>query len=172
MPWRSPSAQFTSRGDTNRGVLSLRSRSDTESQAGRRSPAHHHRQYAAPSHFNTVYTYGVSGWFATGFHPDHNEDHCVSLCGYGTIDWLAHELKVSVPAGVNGTQPGYAMFTWDTVGIIDVPSMVAITEEAWLRRPTTKVPRRCNARSGGGFREIAQTAGLRYIDSDPTEGRA
>ena len=93
----------------------------------------------AADQLNTVYTYGVSGWFATGFHPDHNEDHCVSLCGYGTIDWLAHELKVSVPASVNGTQPGYAMFTWDTVGIIDVPSMVAITEEAWLRRPTTKV---------------------------------
>ena len=80
-----------------------------------------------------------SGWFATGFHADTNEDHCVTLCGYGSISWLAQQLGVQVPAGVDGTQPGYAMFTWDSIGIIDVPSMIAITHEAWLRRPTTVV---------------------------------
>jgi hypothetical protein len=84
-------------------------------------------------------TNGRSGWFATGFHADSNEDHCVSLCGYGTIMWLAQQLKVKVPAGVNGTQQGYAMFTWDSIGIIDQPSMLAITHEAWLRNPTTIV---------------------------------
>jgi hypothetical protein len=83
-------------------------------------------------------TGGRSGWFATGFHSDSNEDHCVSLCGYGTIAWLASQLKVAVPAGVDGTKPGYAMFTWNSIGIIDVPSMVAMTQEAWLRQPTTK----------------------------------
>jgi len=82
-------------------------------------------------------TNGRSGWFATGFHADANEDHCVSLCGYGTIMWLAQQLKVKVPAGVNGSQQGYAMFTWDSIGIIDQPSMLAITHEAWLRNPTT-----------------------------------
>ncbi len=82
---------------------------------------------------------GVSGWFATGFYPDSNEDHCVSLCGYGTMAWLAERLNVQVPAGVDGNLPGYGMFTWDSIGIIDVPSMVAITEEAWLRIPTTVV---------------------------------
>jgi hypothetical protein len=80
---------------------------------------------------------GRSGWFASGFNPDHNEDHCVSLCGYGTIAWLAQKLNVAVPAGVDGTKPGYALFTWNSIGIIDVPSMVAITAEAWLRAPTT-----------------------------------
>jgi len=80
---------------------------------------------------------GRTGWLATGFHPDDNEDHCVSLCGYGTIMWLAQQLKVKVPAGVDGTRPGYAMFTWDSIGIIDPPSMVAITQEAWLRTPVT-----------------------------------
>jgi hypothetical protein len=80
---------------------------------------------------------GRNGWFATGFHADANEDHCVSLCGYGTIAWLAQKLNVQVPAGVDGTKPGYAMFTWNTIGIIDVPSMLAITHEAWLRIPTT-----------------------------------
>src|SRR5208282_2743119 len=82
---------------------------------------------------------GVSGWFATGFHAGDPEDHCVSLCGYGTIAWLAQQLNVQVPAGVDGTQPGYALFTWDSIGIIDVPSLLNITFEAWLRIPTTIV---------------------------------
>ena len=80
---------------------------------------------------------GHTGWFGTGFHNDSNEDHCVALCGYGTISWLAAQLGVSVPGGVNGAAPGYALFTWNSIGIIDVPSMVAITQEAWLRQPTT-----------------------------------
>jgi hypothetical protein len=82
---------------------------------------------------------GKNGWFAVNFTPETVEDHCVSLCGYGTIAWLAERLHVSVPAGVNGSNPGYAMFTWDSIGIIDVPSMMNITFEAWLRKPTTIV---------------------------------
>jgi len=82
---------------------------------------------------------GKSGWFATGFKADTNYDHCVSLCGYGTINWLAQQMKFVVPQGVDGTQPGYAMFTWDSIGIIDVPSLLAITGEAWLRTPTTVI---------------------------------
>jgi hypothetical protein len=85
-------------------------------------------------------TGGVSGWFATGFHDDPDMDHCVSLCGYGSISWLAGQLGVQVPTGVDGTQPGYALFTWDSIGIIDVPSMIAITSEAWLRQPATVIP--------------------------------
>jgi len=80
-----------------------------------------------------------NGWFATGFQPEPNEDHCVSLCGTGTIGWLAQALNVAVPAGVDGTQPGYGLFTWDSIGIIDMPSMLAITQEAWLRNPTTVI---------------------------------
>jgi len=80
-----------------------------------------------------------NGWFATGFKQDNAQDHCVSLCGYGTFAWLASQLKVQVPHGINGATPGYGMFTWDTIGIIDNPSMVAITAEAWLRNPTTVV---------------------------------
>ena len=85
-------------------------------------------------------TIGVSnGWLATGFTKDTNEDHCVSLCGYGTIAWLAQQLGGTVPPGVDGTQIGYAMFTWKSIGIIDEPSLLAITGEAWLRSPTTKI---------------------------------
>lgn len=82
---------------------------------------------------------GKSGWFATGFQPDNNEDHCTALCGYGTIGWLAGQLGVQVPAGVDSTANGYAMFTWNSIGIIDQPSMAAITHEAWVRNPTTVV---------------------------------
>ena len=93
----------------------------------------------AAEQLDHVYTYGKSGWFATGFKPDNNEDHCVSLCGYGSLSWLAQQLKVSVPQGVNGALPGYAMFTWSTIGIIDQPSLLAITHEAWIRNPTTVI---------------------------------
>jgi hypothetical protein len=78
-----------------------------------------------------------NGWCATGFDTDDNEDHCVSLCGYGSIAWLAQQLNGTVPDGVDGARPAYALFTWDSIGIIDVPSMIAVTHEAWLRQPTT-----------------------------------
>ena len=96
-------------------------------------------------------TGGSTGWFASGFHADGNEDHCVTLCGHGSLSWLAQQLGVQVPAGVDGTQPGYAMFTWNSIGIIDVPSMTAVTHEAWLRRPTT----------------VTKTAGWQQLDNNP-----
>jgi hypothetical protein len=86
---------------------------------------------------NTVPNPPSSGWIATGFTQDSNEDHCVSLCGYGEIGWLANELGVGSP--VPGDTPGYAMFTWSSIGIIDRPSMLAITGEAWLRIPNTTI---------------------------------
>jgi hypothetical protein len=85
-------------------------------------------------------TDGHTGWFCTGFHYDDSQvDHCVSLCGYGTLSWLAQQLQVQVPSGIDRTQQGYAMFTWNSIAIIDEPSMVAITHEAWLRQPTTVI---------------------------------
>jgi hypothetical protein len=94
----------------------------------------------ASAQLQNVPNIGVSnGWFATGFTSDTNEDHDTELFGYGTIAWLAECFAVSVPAGVDGTQPGYALFTWGTVGIIDAPSLEAIVGEAWLRNPTTVI---------------------------------
>jgi hypothetical protein len=93
----------------------------------------------AAAQLENIVTPGTSGWFATGFKADSNEDHCVSLCGYGTIAWLAEQFSVSVPEGVDGTQPAYALYTWNSIGIIDVPSLLAICGEAWLRTPTTVV---------------------------------
>jgi hypothetical protein len=79
----------------------------------------------------------TNGWIATGFRRDENIDHCVNLCGYGTLAQLATALKVTLPGNVDPTVRGYLLFTWDTIGIIDQASMVAITGEAWLRTPTT-----------------------------------
>lgn len=84
-------------------------------------------------------TNGQNGWFGTGFHPDSTEDHCVSLCGYGPLSWLATQLNVQVPAGLDVHAPGYALYTWGSIGIVDHPSMIAITHEAWLRNPVTVV---------------------------------
>ncbi|MEN9303790.1 MAG: hypothetical protein RL264_2219 [Bacteroidota bacterium] len=79
---------------------------------------------------------GKNGWFATGLPSGKQEDHCVSLCGYGTFQWLANQLNVQVPSGIDPNQMGYAMFTWGTIGIIDIPSLLNITYEAWVRNPT------------------------------------
>jgi hypothetical protein len=84
---------------------------------------------------NAVPNPPTNGWFATGFQPDNNLDHCVSLPGFGSASWLGAQL------GVNGLPdvPAYALYTWDSIGIIDVPSLLAITGEAWLRSPNTIV---------------------------------
>lgn len=81
----------------------------------------------------------ANGWIATGFSYDSNLDHCTSLCGFGTFAWLTQQLGVPLPERIKPDTAGYAMFTWSTIGIIDVPSMLAITGEAWLRSPTTVI---------------------------------
>lgn len=85
---------------------------------------------------NVVPNPPTNGWLATGFTKDSNEDHCVSLPGFGTVEWLAEQLGVG-EAFTGNTTPAYALFTWDSIGIIDVPSLLAICGEAWLRNPTT-----------------------------------
>jgi hypothetical protein len=86
---------------------------------------------------NVVPNPPANGWIATGFTEDQNEDHCVSLCGYGEIGWLANELGVGSP--VPGNTPAYAMFTWSSIGIIDRASLLAICWEAWIRTPSLTV---------------------------------
>ena len=108
-------------------------------------------------------TNGRNGWIATAFHADNNEDHCVSLCGYGTISWLAQQLGGQVPAGVDGEQPGYAMFTWNSIGVIDVPSMLAITHEAWARVPDNRYTHLASCAFSGGCRYLTGFARRRIV---------
>ena len=88
-------------------------------------------------------TPGTSGWAMYNYPKNLAEDHCVSLCGYGTLAelvalFMQHNVTVNVPSGMP-TGLCYAMFTWNSIGIIDQQSMLNMTYEAWLRNPVTIV---------------------------------
>ena len=95
------------------------------------------------SNANGRVTPGTSGWAMYNYPKTEPEDHCVSLCGYGTLAELVglfngQKVTVNVP---NGMPKGlcYAMFTWNSIGIIDHQSMLNMTYEAWIRTPVTIV---------------------------------
>jgi hypothetical protein len=86
-------------------------------------------------------TPGTSGWAMYNYPKNQPEDHCVSLCGYGTLAALVglfkqHKVTVHAPKGMP-TGLCYAMFTWNSIGIIDQQSMLNMTYEAWIRNPVT-----------------------------------
>jgi hypothetical protein len=65
----------------------------------------------------------------------------VSLCGYGTLAQLVtlfkkHKVTAHAPKGMPRGLC-YAMFTWNSIGIIDQQSMLHMTHEAWIRNPVT-----------------------------------
>jgi hypothetical protein len=99
-------------------------------------------QSPAPGQHGTV-SPGTSGWAIYNYPPtsSQQEDHCVSLCGFGTLAQLVSlfkKYKVTVHAP-KGMPRGlcYAMFTWNSIGIIDQQSMLHMTHEAWIRNPVT-----------------------------------
>ena len=101
-------------------------------------------QSAAPGQHGVV-TPGTNGWAMYKYPTTstQQEDHYVSLCGYGTLAQLValfkqHGVTVHAPAGMP-TGLCYAMFTWNSIGIIDQQSMLNMTHEAWIRNPVTKV---------------------------------
>jgi hypothetical protein len=90
-----------------------------------------------------VVTPGTSGWSMYNYpHTSApQEDHCVSLCGYGSLAALVrlfreHKVTVKVPTGMP-KRLCYAVFTWNSIGIIDQQSMLNMTYEAWIRSPVT-----------------------------------
>ena len=90
---------------------------------------------------NGLVTPGRSGWAMFNYPKNLQFDHCVSLCGYGTLEQLValfknYNITVTVP---NGMPTGlcYAVFTWNSIGIIDEQSMLNMTYEAWIRNPVT-----------------------------------
>lgn len=87
-------------------------------------------------------TSGESGWTLYNYPAVKAQDHCVSICGYGNLNDLIAKFK---EYGVNvKTQKGmpetlcYAIFTWNSIGIIDEQSMLNMTFEAWIRNPVTQ----------------------------------
>jgi hypothetical protein len=92
---------------------------------------------------NGKVTPGTSGWCMFDYPKGTPEDHCVSLCGYGTLAELVtlfkqHGVTVTPPKGMP-TGLCYAMFTWNSIGIIDAQSMLNMTYEAWMRSPVTVI---------------------------------
>ena len=67
----------------------------------------------------------------------------MSLCGYGTLAELVslfHQRNVTVhPAAGQPTGASYALFTWNSIGIIDQKSLLNMTYEASIRNPVTVV---------------------------------
>jgi len=88
-------------------------------------------------------TPGMNGWAMYNYPKNPREDHCASLCGYGNMAELVglfeqHHLAVNVPGGMP-TGLCYAMFIWNSIGIVDQQSMLNMTYEAWARIPVTVV---------------------------------
>ena len=92
---------------------------------------------------NGQITRGTSGWAMYNLSTGQPEDHCASLCGYGSLAALVnlferHGVKVNLPSGMP-TGLCYAMFSRGSIGIVDQQSLMNITGEAWVRNPTTIV---------------------------------
>jgi hypothetical protein len=95
------------------------------------------------SNANGVVTPGTSGWTMYNYPAHLPMDHCVSLCGYGNLaDLVALFQQQGVAVNIAPGMPQglcYAMFTWNSIGIIDRQSMLNMTYEAWVRNPVTIV---------------------------------
>jgi len=88
-------------------------------------------------------TPATSGWTVCGLPTDPHEDRFASLCGYGSLAALVELFQQQgVKTEVTPAMPAelcYAVFAWDSIGIIDSQSLLNITGEAWVRSPTTIV---------------------------------
>jgi hypothetical protein len=80
---------------------------------------------------------GRNGWVVLSARKDRRIDHCVALCGYGTLQYLCGLCGVAVPAKADPATFCYLMFTWGTVGIVSEAAMWAMTGEAWVRLPAS-----------------------------------
>jgi len=80
---------------------------------------------------------GRNGWMVLSGRKDRRIDHCVGLCGYGSLQYLCGLCGVPVPAKYTPDLFCYLMFTWGTVGIVSEQAMWAMTGEAWVRLPSS-----------------------------------
>ncbi|HQU42383.1 MAG TPA: hypothetical protein PK867_06200 [Pirellulales bacterium] len=74
-----------------------------------------------------------NGWVLTGVGRRGGIDHCVGIYGYGSAGYLAQVCKNTLPASLDPMTFCVLLYTWGTIGIVDWPSFVAITGEAWVR---------------------------------------
>lgn len=105
-------------------------------------------------------TSGKSGWAVYNYPKSEECKHCVSVCGYGLLDDLISEFKRhDVVIKKTSDMPNgmwYAVFTWNSIGIIDEQSLLNMAHAAWVRDPVTpaaKLPRvsEFKLENDGGF---------------------
>jgi hypothetical protein len=151
------------------------------------------------SNANGSVTPGTSGWTMYNYPANQQEDHCVSLCGYGTLAELValfqqRNVAVDVAHGMS-TGLCYAIFTWNSIGIIDRQSMLNMTYEAWVRNPVTistddpvylttqgsdgiwgfdpasqATPTQIGSTAGLGFQGIIEVGNLLYLTTHGSDG--
>ena len=80
---------------------------------------------------------GKNGWYVLTCKKDRNLDHCVPLCGYGSIAFIFKAMNLPTPTAVDPTTFGYAMFTWNGIGFVAEDALHKMTGEAWLRSPSS-----------------------------------
>jgi hypothetical protein len=132
--------------------------------------------------------------------PCQPQDHCVSLCGYGTLaDLVALFAERGVTITVSPGMPAgtwYALFTWNSIGIVDRQSLLNMTYEAWVRVPVTTVaqiptfyltaqgsdgiwtfdqtvqttPAQLPSTGGLGFRSMAAVDDIFYLTTQGSDG--
>lgn len=77
------------------------------------------------------------GWYSVSSTHFGNTDHCVSLSGYGSAQYLYSQLGLSVPSGLAASTLGYLLFTWNSIGFVTHGWLLGTCVEAWIRDPTT-----------------------------------
>lgn len=79
-----------------------------------------------------------NGWYRFGGGRFHRYDHAVALTGYGSARFCFEQLGVPTPAGIDPEKPDcYMLFTWKSIGVVDLPWIISAAREAWVRVPTT-----------------------------------
>lgn len=80
-------------------------------------------------------------WFLLDQKPHKmNLDHTVSLCGYGSLKECAEYLGIQPPPASDSTAQCFLLFTWGIILVVDHPSLIRITGEAWVRTPVSEKP--------------------------------
>lgn len=77
-----------------------------------------------------------NGWLVQGSGHYGSTDHCVGLGGFGTIADCYRFLGMNPPSQAKLTSQAVLLFTWGTIGVVDMDSLDGMTSEAWLRTPT------------------------------------
>lgn len=76
------------------------------------------------------YSLDVSGSYTT-------YDHCVGISGYGPAKFMFPLYGAQVPTGVDPEKIVFGLFTWKTIGLVDVSWFQAACSEMYVRNPTT-----------------------------------